>query len=70
MPMSWFNTDSLLQRSLLPKDSLLSNVSDALSSAVLSAAKFAITGEKGVSPIKFIRGPEFISSKLAQTLFC
>ena len=33
--------------SLLSKDSLLSNVSDALSPALLLAGKFTIPGEKG-----------------------
>ena len=40
-----FSDDAL--RNLISKDSFLSNVSYALSSALLPAAKFAITGGKG-----------------------
>ena len=55
--MHWFNKDTVpckleifsedALKNLLSKDSLLSNISDALSPALLPAVKFAITVGKG-----------------------
>ena len=46
--MRCFNKDTVsCKLEIYSKDSLLSNVSDAFSAALLPAVKFAITGEKG-----------------------